>query len=268
MPGETPEEFGLRAAQALEEEIIAVGPENVAAFAGEPVQGAGGVKIAPSTYWPEIQRIIAKYDILFLADEVITAFGRLGKWFGSEYYGLKPDLITFAKGATSGYIPLSGVLLHDRVVEVFWDANDDFNHGHTFSGHPVACAVGLKNIELIERDQLIDYVSTFAAPALSWMLASLSDHPLVGEVRSIGLLGAIELMPHKTSRRRFDSVGRVGLLCRNHFFNSGFIMRALGDTMVMCPPLVWKQEHFDEAAVLARRALDLTYADVKGEMAV
>ena len=149
--GETPEEFGLRAAQALEDEILAVGPENVAAFAGEPVQGAGGVKIAPATYWPAVQKIIDKYGILFLADEVITGFGRVGTWFASDYYGLKPNLITFAKAATSGYIPLSGLLIDDRIVEALMGHNDDFNHGYTFSGHPVACAVALKNLEIMER---------------------------------------------------------------------------------------------------------------------
>ena len=142
----------------FEEEILAVGPENVAAFAGEPVQGAGGVKIAPETYWPEIQRIVDKYGILLLADEVITGFGRLGTWFASEYYGIRPNLITFAKAATSGYIPLSGVIVDDKIVEALMAENDDFNHGYTFSGHPVACAVALKNLEIMERERLVPRV--------------------------------------------------------------------------------------------------------------
>ncbi len=154
-PGETPEAFGLRAARAIEEEILRCGPENVAAFAGEPVQGAGGVKIAPSTYWPEVQRIVDKYGILLLADEVITGFGRVGTWFASDFYGIRPNLITFAKAATSGYIPLSGVLVDDKIVEALMSKDDDFNHGYTFSGHPVACAVALKNLEIMERDRLV-----------------------------------------------------------------------------------------------------------------
>jgi putrescine---pyruvate transaminase len=265
--GETREEFGLRAARALEDEILAVGPENVAAFAGEPVQGAGGVKIPPANYWPEIQRIVDKYGILLLADEVITGFGRLGTWFASEYYGIRPNLITFAKAVTSGYLPLSGVIVGDDIVDVLMAHDDDFNHGYTFSGHPVACAVALKNLEIIERERLVPRVRDFGAPALSKMLAKFKDHPLVGEVRSVGLLGAIELVADKQSRRRFADPGRVGLICRDHFFREGFIMRAVFDTMVMSPPLIWEQKQFDEAEAVIRRALDLTLSDVAGEVA-
>ncbi len=185
--GESPEAFGLRAARALEDEILAVGPENVAAFAGEPVQGAGGVKIAPESYWPEIQRIVDKYGILLLADEVITGFGRLGTWFGSQHYGIRPNLITFAKAATSGYIPLSGVIVDDKIVDALMAHDDDFHHGYTFSGHPVACAVALKNLEIMEQERLVPRVKEFAGPALAKLLAKFKDHPLVGEVRSVGL---------------------------------------------------------------------------------
>jgi putrescine aminotransferase len=265
--GESPEAFGLRAARALEEEILAVGPENVAAFAGEPVQGAGGVKIAPASYWPEVQRIVDKYGILLLADEVITGFGRLGTWFGSQYYGIRPSLITFAKAATSGYIPLSGVIVDDRIVDVLMAHDDDFHHGYTFSGHPVACAVALKNLEIMEREKLVPRVKEFTGPALAKLLAKFKDHPLVGEVRSVGLLGAIELVADKRNRRRFTDPGRVGLICRDHFFREGFIMRAVFDTMVTAPPLIWTQEQFDEAEEVIRRALDLTLNDVAGELA-
>jgi len=265
--GETPEAFGVRAARVLEEEILAAGPENVAAFAGEPVQGAGGVKIAPETYWPEIQRIIDKYGILFLADEVITGFGRLGTWFASQYYGIRPNLITFAKAATSGYIPLSGVIVDDKIVETLMAHDDDFNHGYTFSGHPVACAVALENLDIMERERLVSRVKETTGPALAKMLAKFKDHPLVGEVRSIGLLGAIELVADKRTRRRFADPGRVGLICRDHFFQEGFIMRAVYDTMVMAPPLIWTQEQFDEAEAVIKRALDLTLNDVAGELA-
>ena len=265
--GETPEAFGLRAAKAFEDEILAVGPENVAAIAAEPVQGAGGVKIAPSTYWPEVQRIVDKYGVLLLADEVITGFGRLGTWFASEYYGIRPNMITFAKAATSGYIPLSGLIIDDMIVEALIAHDDDFNHGYTFSGHPVACAVALKNIEILEREQLVSKVKDSTGPALSKMLAKFADHPLVGEVRSVGLLGAIELVADKKTRRRFDNPGRVGLICRDHFFRNGFIMRAVFDTMVTAPPLIWAQEHFDEAEAAIRKSLDQTLHDVAGEVA-
>ena len=265
--GESAETFGIRAARALEDEILAVGPENVAAFAGEPVQGAGGVKIAPESYWPEIQRIIDKYGILFLADEVITGFGRLGTWFASEHYGVRPNLITFAKAATSGYIPLSGVIVDDKIVDALMAYDDDFNHGYTFSGHPVACAVALKNLEIIEQEKLVPRVKQFGGPALAKLLAKFKDHPLVGEVRSVGLLGAIELVADKRNRRRFADPGRVGLICRDHFFREGFIMRAVFDTMVTAPPLIWTEAQFDEAESVIARALDLTINDVAVELA-
>src|SRR5262249_53814120 len=205
--------------------------------------------------------------ILFLADEVITGFGRLGTWFASDYYGIKPNLITFAKAVTSGYVPLSGLLIDDKIVEALMGHDDDFNHGYTFSGHPVACAVALKNIEIMEREKLVPRVKDYGAPALAKMLAKFKDHPLVGEVRSVGMLGAIELVADKRTRRRFDNPGRVGLICRDHFFREGFIMRAVFDTMVCAPPLIWNQAQFDEAEAVIRRALDMTLNDVAGELA-
>jgi len=264
---ESLEAFGLRAAKALEDEILAVGPENVAAFAGELVQGAGGVKIAPDSYWPEIQRIVDKYGILFLADEVITGFGRLGAWFASDYYSVKPNIITFAKAVTSGYLPLSGILIDDRIIGALMGHDDDFNHGYTFSGHPVACAVALKNIEIMERERLVSRVASYSAPALTKMLGKFKDHPLVGEVRSVGMMGAIELVADKATRRRFSNPGRVGLICRDHFFREGFIMRAVFDTMVCAPPLIWGDEEFAEAERAIEKALDLTLNEVAGEIA-
>ena len=265
--GETLEAFGLRAAQALEDEIIRLGPENVAAFAGEPVQGAGGVRIPPSTYWPAVQKIIDKYGILFLADEVICGFGRLGQWFGSTHYGIRPNLITFAKACTSGYLPLSGVIIDDAIAATLMAHEDDFNHGYTYSGHPVACAVGLKNIEIIEREGMLKNVNETLAPRLAKMLAKFKDHPLAGEVRSVGMLGAIELVADKKTRRRFDNPGRVGLICRNHFIENGFIMRAVFDTMVCSPPLIWTEAEFQEAERIIGKALDLTLNAIRGELA-
>ena len=204
---------------------------------------------------------------LLLADEVITGFGRLGTWFASEYYGIRPNLISFAKAATSGYVPLSGVLVDDRIAEALMAHDDDFHHGYTFSGHPVACAVALKNIEIMERERLVPRVKEYTGPALAELFAKFADHPLVGEVRSVGMLGAIELVADKRNRTRFADPGRVGMICRDHFFREGFIMRAVFDTMVMAPPLIWTQAQFDEAEAVMRRALDLTLKDVAGELA-
>lgn len=265
--GETQEAFGLRAAQALEDEIIRLGPENVAAFAAEPVQGAGGVIIPPATYWPAVQKIIDKYGILFLADEVICGFGRLGQWFGSQHYGIRPNLITFAKACTSGYLPLSGVIIDDDIAAALMAHEDDFNHGYTYSGHPVACAVGLKNIEIIERERLCQKVNETLGPRLAKMLAKFKDHPLVGEVRSEGMLGAIELVADKKTRRRFENPGRVGLIARTHFFENGFIMRAVFETLVCSPPLIWTEAEFQEAERIIGKSLDQTLNDVRGELA-
>lgn len=267
LDGESEDAFGLRAARAIEDEIERLGPENVAAFAAEPVQGAGGVKIPPGTYWPAVQKIIDKHRILFLADEVITGFGRLGAWFGSQHYNIRPNLITFAKAATSGYIPLSGVIVDDRIAETLMEHDDDFHHGYTFAGHPVACAVAIKNLEIIERENLIARVKTHTGPALARMLSKFKDHPLVGEVRSVGMLGAVELVADKKTRRRFAEPGRVGLICRDHFFREGFIMRAVFDTMVCAPPLIWTEAQFTEAESVIAKALDLTLRDVRGELA-
>ena len=265
-PGETPDAFGLRAAKALEDEILAVGPENVAAFVAEPVQGAGGLKIPPATYWPAVQKIVSKYGILLLADEVITGFGRLGTWFASQYYGLKPDLLTFAKSVTSGYIPLSGLFVSDQIVDALLGHDDDFYHGYTFAGHPVACAVACKTLDIIRDERLVERVAEINGPRLQRMLASFVSHPLVGEVRSIGMLGAIEIVADKSKRTRFAGDGRVGTICRNHSVSQGYMMRAVGDTMVMAPPLVFTDEHFAEAETKIRKALDLTLSDVAGEL--
>jgi putrescine aminotransferase len=214
-----------------------------------------------------VQRIVDKYGILFLADEVITGFGRLGTWFASHYYGIRPNIITFAKAVTSGYLPLSGIIIDDKIAGTLVAHDDDFHHGYTFSGHPVSCAVASKNLEIIEREKLIPRVKEYSGPALAKLLAKFADHPLVGEVRSVGLLGAIELVADKRTRRRFADPGRVGMICREHFFREGFIMRAVFDTMVTAPPLIWTDTQFDEAEAGIRRALDLTLEDVAGEIA-
>ena len=260
--GETPADFGRRAAKAVEDKILEIGPDKVGAFIGEPIQGAGGVIIPPETYWPEIQRICSQYDVLLVADEVICGFGRTGRWFASEAFGIAPDLMTLAKGITSGYVPLSAVLVSDKVGEVLESGEGEFAHGYTYSGHPVACAVALANIALIERDGLVEKVRDETGPYLAECLQSLSDHPLVGQVRSFGLLGAIELVEDKASRTHFEPLGRVGTLCRDHCFQNGLVMRAVRDGMVLSPPLIIETAEIDALVETARRCLDLTAKDL------
>ncbi|WP_122664036.1 aspartate aminotransferase family protein [Pseudomonas viridiflava] len=258
----TPDEFGIWAAEQLEKKILELGVDNVGAFIAEPIQGAGGVIVPPDTYWPKIKEILDKYDILFVADEVICGFGRTGEWFGSDFYGLKPDMMTIAKGLTSGYIPMGGLIVRDEVVAVLNDGGD-FNHGFTYSGHPVAAAVALENIRILREEQIVERVKAETAPYLQKRLRELSDHPLVGEVRGVGLLGAIELVKDKATRERYTGKG-AGMICRTFCFNNGLIMRAVGDTMIIAPPLVISFAEIDELVEKARKCLDLTLAELQG----
>ena len=255
--------FGLEAAGWLEAKILELGADKVAAFIGEPVQGAGGVIVPPDTYWPEIQRICDKYGILLASDEVICGFGRTGNWWGCETLGFRPDLMTFAKGVTSGYIPLGGVMVGERVARVLIDQGGDFNHGYTYSGHPVACAVGLANVRLIQREGLVERVRNETGPYLAERFREIAEHALVGEVQSLGLMGAIQLVKDKYSGQLFDSALSVGMVCRGHCFGNGLIMRAVGDRMIIAPPLVTTIEQIDELMRLIRYCLDLTLADVR-----
>ncbi|MBM1185893.1 aspartate aminotransferase family protein [Pseudomonas lundensis] len=258
----SPEEFGIWAANQLEEKILEIGVDNVGAFIAEPIQGAGGVIVPPETYWPRIKEILAKYDILFVADEVICGFGRTGEWFGSDFYGLKPDMMTIAKGLTSGYIPMGGLIVRDEVVNVL-NEGGDFNHGFTYSGHPVAAAVALENIRILRDEKIIEKVQAETAPYLQKRLRELNDHPLVGEVRGVGMLGAIELVQDKATRKRYEGKG-VGMICRQFCFDNGLIMRAVGDTMIISPPLVITRDEIDELVTKARKCLDLTLEVLQG----
>ena len=199
----SPDEFGLATAHALEAKINEIGADKVAAFIGEPIQGAGGVIIPPDTYWPEIQRICDEYGILLISDEVITGFGRLGEWFGADYFGTTPDFMPFAKGVTSGYLPLGGVLVSDRVADVLVEKAGEFAHGYTYSGHPAACAVAIANLKILQREKLVERVRDDIGPYLQSRWSALADHPLVGEARSKGLVAALELVRDKASRARF-----------------------------------------------------------------
>jgi putrescine aminotransferase len=256
----SPEEFGLETARALARKIEELGVDKVAAFVGEPIQGAGGVIIPPDSYWPEIQRICDEYGILLITDEVITGFGRLGAWFGADYYQVKPDLMPFAKGVTSGYLPLGGVLVGDRVADVLVDMGGEFFHGYTYSGHPAACAVAIENIRIIQREKLIDRVRDDIGPYLKERWQKLGDHPLVGETRMVGLMGALELVADKKSLERFDEDTGVGTLCRDILVSNGLVMRAVGDTIVVAPPLVLTHDQADELVEKAWHCLDLTRA--------
>ena len=262
-PGETPDDFGRRAAGWLESRILELGAEKVAAFIAEPVQGAGGVIIPPSTYWPEIQRIVDKYGILLISDEVICAFGRLGHWFAYEKFGYKPDLVTFAKAVTSGYIPLGGVMVGNRVAEVLIDQGGEFAHGYTYSGHPVACAVALANLDIMEREQLPQRVRDDVGPYLAQRFAELNAHPLVGEAQTCGFVGGLLLVRDKLARQGFDPALAVGMRCRGHCFKNGLVMRAVGDRMIIAPPLVMTRAQIDEMMGLIVRCLDDTLAELR-----
>jgi putrescine aminotransferase len=255
--------FGLEAAAWLDHKITQLGADKVAAFIGEPVQGAGGVIVPPATYWPEIQRICDKHGVLLVSDEVICGFGRTGEWFGCETFGFRPDLMTFAKGVTSGYVPLGGVMVGERVARVLIERGGEFHHGYTYSGHPVACAVALANIRLIQRERLVERVREELGPCLRRHFEALAEHPLVGEVQTCGMMGALQLVRNKASGERFDPSLEVGMVCRGHCFGNGLIMRAVGDRMIVAPPLVMTPAQIDEMAALIRRCLDLTLADAR-----
>lgn len=264
--GKSPEEFGLEAASWLEQKIREIGADRVAAFIGEPVQGAGGVVIPPSTYWPEIQRICDRYHVLLIADEVICGFGRLGRWFGTEYFNIRPDLMTFAKGVTSGYIPLGGVMVGDRIANVLIEKGGEFNHGFTYSGHPAACAAALENIRIIEQEKLIEKVRNNTGPYLNKKFVTLMDHPLVSVAETCGLVAGLNLVQKKAAVVHdcvsFDPGHKIGMLCRGHMFANGIIMRAVGDRMIIAPPLVITESEIDEMITLIRHSLDATLTDL------
>ena len=254
----TPDEFGRVAALALEDKIQELGPERIAAFIGEPIQGAGGVIIPPDTYWPEIQRICREYDILLVIDEVICGFGRTGHWFGSDYFDLTPDLMTIAKGLSAGYLPIGGLMVGDRVAKALISHDSEFFHGYTYSGHPAACAVAIHAIQIMRDERLIERVASQTAPYLQTRWRELSEHPLIGEVRGVGMLGALELVPHKPAREFFQPRGRVGTICRDLCVENGLVMRAVEDTMIISPPLVITESQIDELIAKAWRSLDMT----------
>jgi len=257
-----PDAFGLLIAEKLETKILELGADRVASFSAEPIQGAGGVIFPPATYWHEVQRICAKYDVLLHLDEVVTGFGRTGEWFGAQTYRIAPDIMTMAKGLSSGYQPISAISLGTRMAATILSANEELVHGYTYSGHPVASAVALKNLEVIERERLVPRVKTEIGPYLQRRLReAFLDHPIVGEVRCVGLLAAVELVRDKRERKFFPDPGTIGTHCRNYCFNDGLICRAIRDTMVLAPPLIIRENEIDEIVAKLKSAIDRTAKD-------
>ena len=251
----SPEKFGLERAQQLEAKIKEIGPDKVAAFIAEPIQGAGGVIVPPETYWPEIQRICKEYDILLIADEVICGFGRTGNWFGSQTVGIEPDVMTVAKGLSSGYIPIGASIISDKIADVL--RRTEFSHGYTYSGHPVACAVALENLRILEEENIVDQVKDVTAPYLRKKWESLADHPLVADVNIIGMMGSIALTPDKATRAKFAAEeGTVGFICRERCFANNLVMRSVGDRMIISPPLTITCDEIDILIERARKSLD------------
>jgi putrescine aminotransferase len=258
-----PEEFGVLIAGKLEEKILELGAGHVASFSAEPIQGAGGVIFPPASYWLEVQRICRKYDVLLHLDEVITGFGRTGEWFGADTFGIAPDIMTMAKGLSSGYQPISAISLGARMAKTILNANEELVHGYTYSGHPVASAVALKNLEVMEALGLVPRVKNVIGPYFARALhAAFDGHPIVGEVRTQGLLGAVELVSDKKQRAFFADIGTVGTLCRNYCFDSGLISRAIRDTMVLSPPLTVTEAEIDAIVARLKDAVDRTAKDL------
>ncbi len=266
-PGETEAEFSARLAAELDELIQREGPDTIAAFIAEPVMGAGGVIVPPDTYFAEIQAVLDKYDILYIADEVICGFGRTGNMFGSQTFGMQPDTITMAKALTSAYVPLAAITVPEEMYQAMLDESrkiGTFGHGFTYSGHPVAAAVALKAIEIYERDNVVGRVRALS-PAFQSRLNALSEHALVGNSRGVGLIGAVELVADKASKRPFQSAQGVGLMASKFCEGEGLISRAMGDALALCPPLIITEAEIGDMFDRMQRALDKTESWVAKE---
>jgi len=265
--GETEEEFASRCAENLEALILDEGPETIAAFFAEPVMGAGGVIVPPKTYFEKVQPILRKYDVLFLADEVICGFGRTGNMWGSETFALRPDMISTAKALSAAYLPISALLINDKVFEAMVEQSDKlgvFGHGSTYAGHPVSAAVALETLNIYEERNIVGHVKQLA-PTLQNGLRRFAEHPLVGEVRGIGLVGAVELVKDKNTKQAFDPKSGVGARCQNFAYEHGLIIRALGDSLAFCPPLVISEDETNEMLECFEKALNDTWGWVQAE---
>ena len=255
----SPEDFGQHAAQALEDKILALGADNVAAFIAEPVQGAGGVIVPPSTYWPLIQKICTEHNVLLVADEVICGFGRTGNWFGCNTFNIAPDMMAIAKGLSSGYLPIGGVVVSDKVAEGL-EQGGEFNHGYTYSGHPACAAAAIANIDIMRSEGIVETVAETTGPYFQSKLAEFASHPNVGQVRGVGLLGALQLVPDKPAHTPFEKPDVTGVRCREHCLANGLVMRAVDDAMIISPPLTISLAEIDELFDKANRSIEQTFS--------
>ena len=264
LPGETEEAFATRIANSLEQRILAEGPETVAAFIAEPLMGAAGVILPPVSYWEKVQSVLKRYDVMLIADEVICGFGRTGDLWGSVTFGLEPDIISCAKALSSGYLPIGAVMVSQQIYDALVTESEKtgvFSHGFTYSGHPVASAVALESLKIYEERNILSHIRRIA-PRMQSGLCQFATHPLVGEVRGIGLVGAIELVADKESKAPFDPAAGVGafLISRGH--HHGIILRAMGDSIAFCPPLIITENEIDLMLDRFGRALEDTLAMV------
>jgi L-2,4-diaminobutyrate transaminase len=266
LPGEGDADFSARLAAELDELIVAEGPDTVAAFIAEPIQAAGGVIVPPQGYFAAIQEVLRKHDVLLIADEVVCGFGRLGTWFGSEPLGLQPDLMTVAKGMTSAYVPLSACIISEKVWRVLADESGSavFGHGYTYTSHPLAAAAAIANLDLIERDGLLDQAAQRGAQLQRRLREEFADHPLVGEVRGVGLVAAVEFVASRDPATRFDPLGSFAAQVTLECLERGVITRALpeGDTISFSPPFVVTEAELDEMVRVAREATDAVAARI------
>lgn len=252
------DEYGLKMAKKLEEKILQIGPEKIAAFIGEPIMGAIGVHIPPKTYWPQIKRICQKYDILLVSDEVVCGFGRTGKGFGYETFDFMPDVVTLAKGLTSGYFPMGAAVFNDRIATVLKSTAGELAHGFTYSGHPVGARIAMENINIMQEENLIGCNQDDTACYLKQCWEALGKHRLVGEARIEGMIGALELVPNKNVRKTFEKRGLVGGYCRDRALNNGLILRVTNDAMLLCPPLIIDRQQIDELYKKTWKSLEET----------
>lgn len=265
--GETEDEFASRMARDLEELILAEGPETCAAFIAEPVMGAGGVLVPPKGYFQKIQPILEKYDIRVIADEVICGFGRTGNWFGSQTMGMKPHSISMAKAITSAYFPMSALTIEEDLYQAMLDESrklGTFGHGFTYTAHPVGCAVALKTIEIYQRDKIMEHAKKVSNVFMS-RLTKLADHPMVGEARGVGLVGAVELVADKATKRPFDPKRAMGAMGVNMMQELGLIVRNVQDSLALCPPLIITTDEIHEMFDIFEKGLDQLEAFVRKE---
>ncbi|MBY8976794.1 aspartate aminotransferase family protein [Rhodobacteraceae bacterium NNCM2] len=265
--GESEADFTARLLKEAEETILAEGPETIAAFIGEPVMGAGGVMTPPEGYWPGIEALCRKYDILLVSDEVINGFGRTGARFGCERYGFKPDILVMSKQLTSSYMPLAAIVMSDEVYQVIADYTEQLGtlgHGFTAGGHPVACAVGLENLKIIEEDDLMGNAKRLEEKFQSG-LRKFSDHPIVGEVRGVGLIAGVELVQDKATKKSFEPAGKIAAMAAKFAADEGLVIRNIYETLGICPPLIITAAQIDELLEKLGRALDKTLEWAKSE---